>query len=136
MNRFTKAKGFFIFFVVTVSLHSCEDSISHEASIEQEVASINKKCPQMLDEETRLEKVVFTKPNLIKYDYSLVNLEKKNVDTAQFRIALWPGILSNIRVDKNLYELRKQGIHFQYRYFDKSKELIYTFKISPDNYQP
>ena len=90
----------------------------------------------MLDEETRLEKVVFTKPSLIIYNYSLVNVSKQNVDTVEFRTALWPGILSTIRVDNNLSGLRERQMNFEYRYFDKSKELIYTFKISPLNYQP
>lgn len=106
-----------------------------ESSIEEEVARINKSCPQMLDEETRLEKVVYFKPSLIIYNYTLVNLAKANVDTAQFRTALWPGILSGIRVDKDLEGLREKQINFEYRYYDKAKQLIYTFKISPRNYQ-
>src|SRR5688572_7621857 len=115
---------------------SCENQIQQESSIEEDVATVNKKCPQMIDEETRLEKVIFTKPSLIAYNYSLVNLEKKNVDTAEFRRMLWPGLLSGIRVDKSLAGLREKKMHFEYRYFDKNKELIYTFKIGPVNYQP
>lgn len=133
MNAFSKIAVLFLMFTV---FSSCEDSVIQEGSIEEEVAMVNKNCPKMLDEETRLEKVVFTKPSLIIYNYTLVNLSKQNVDTSQFRTALWPGILSTIRVDKDLAGLREHQMNFEYRYYDKSKELIYTFKISPGNYQP
>ncbi len=133
MNAFSKIAVLFLMFTV---FSSCEDSGVQEGSIEEEVAMVNKNCPKMLDEETRLEKVVFTKPSLIIYNYTLVNLSKQNVDTSQFRTALWPGILSTIRVDKDLAGLRERQMNFEYRYYDKSKELIYTFKISPGNYQP
>lgn len=123
-------------FLVFVVLTSCENNTDHETSVEEEVALINKNCPKMLDEETRLEKVVFTKPSLLIYNYSLVNVSIQNVDTAQFRTALWPGILSTIRVDKDLAGLRERQMNFEYRYYDQSKKLIYTFKISPGNYQP
>ncbi len=133
MNAFSKIAVLFLMFTV---FSSCEDSGIQEGSIEEEVAMINKNCPKMLDEETRLEKVVFAKPSLMIYNYTLVNLSKQNVDTSQFRTALWPGILSTIRVDKDLAGLRERQMNFEYRYYDKSKELIYTFKISPGNYQP
>jgi hypothetical protein len=119
-----------------ILIPSCDNNMGEEASIEAEVAMINKNCPKMLDEETRLEKVVFTKPALIVYNYSLVNVSRQNVDTAQFRMALWPGILSTIRIDTDLAGLRERQMNFEYRYYDKTKELIYTFKIAPLNYQP
>lgn len=133
MNLFFKIPAIFL---VLGLLSSCENNTNQESFIEEEVAVINKNCPKMLDEETRLERVVFTKPSLIIYNYSLVNVSKQNVDTAQFRTALWPGILSTIRVDKDLSDLRERQMNFEYRYYDQSKELIYTFKISPANYQP
>lgn len=129
-------KKVILFFAGCIVFVSCENSIKEEASIEAEVARINKNCPKMLDEETRLEKVVFTKPSRIVYNYSLVNLQKENVDTTEFRRALWPGILSTIRVDKSMEDLRENRIHFEYRYYDRSKELIYIFKIAPENYLP
>jgi hypothetical protein len=113
---------------------SCDNVSGTDAYIEEDVATINKGCPKLLDEETRLENVVFLKPSLIVYNYLLVNVALANVDTAQFRVALWPGILSGIRVDKGLSALRERKMSFEYRYYDKNKKLIYTFKIGPGEY--
>ncbi|MCU0360470.1 MAG: hypothetical protein MUF75_07090 [Bacteroidia bacterium] len=114
---------------------ACDNQAGDDAYIEEDVAAINKSCPKLLDEETQLEKVVFVKPSLIIYNYLLVNLSLANVDTAQFRMALWPGILSGIRVDEGLSDLRERKMNFEYRYYDKNKKLIYTFKIGPGDYK-
>jgi len=115
---------------------SCENVSEEQLSIEEEIVNVNKSCPQMIDEETRFEKVELINSSNLQYEYVLVNLERKNVDTSNFKNLLWPGILSAVKLDPGLERLRQNNMTFHYRYLDKQKNLIYTFKIVPKNYQP
>ena len=97
-------------------------------------AAINKKCPKMIDSETRLDKVDFKEPNTITYHYTLINLLKQNVDTAQFYQALWPGLISFIKVGSEMKSLRDSQGTVEYCYKDRDGLDIYCFKIGPKNY--
>ena len=88
----------------------------------------------MLDSETRIDGVQLLGENTLQYNYTLVNLLSQNVDTAQFRRALWPGILGMIRVSSDMQKLRDQNATIQYHYRDKQGGPIYTFVIRPEHY--
>lgn len=68
------------------------------------------------------------------YRYTLVNLLASNVDTVQFYRALWPGIITNIRTSIEMKKLRETNTLIEYYYQDKTNTPIYTFHISPADY--
>jgi hypothetical protein len=97
------------------------------------VATLNEKCPKMIDSETRIEQIDLKGDTLV-YNYSLVNFAAEKIDTSQFYQALWPGIISNIKVSPEMKKLREAKIWFHYVYLDKQAKHIYTFRISPADY--
>lgn len=96
---------------------------------------VNQKCPKMLDSETRLDGIDVREPNVLVYRYTLVNFLSENVDTALFRRALWPGILSTVKVSADMKVLREAETVIEYAYRDKNNASIYTFRITPDLYK-
>jgi hypothetical protein len=131
-------KHFFnsLFFVACLLMAGCGQPEPVGPPLEEVVAEIQRKCPQMIDSETRLEAVGIKNNTDIIYQYTLVNLLVENVDTVEFRRALWPGILALIKTTPALKPLREQGIRFEYYYQDKNHNFIYTFKITPTDYNP
>lgn len=121
-----------LFFLLLIS--SCENEGEVFNELKQTVAELNKKCPQMIDSETRLDNLVVMEPNKLIYNYSLIHLLATNVDTAQFKLALWPGILSTIKISPEMKKLRDNNTLIEYAYFDMNKNHIYTFKITPKEY--
>jgi hypothetical protein len=73
-------------------------------------------------------------PNTLVYNYTLVNLLSQNVDTTEFYRALWPGIISTIKVSVEMKKLREHHTTIEYFYQDKNKVPIYTFRIGPEAY--
>lgn len=97
--------------------------------------AINEKCPKMLDSETRLDGLGVKEPNTLVYNYTLVNLVADHVDTVQFYRALWPGVISHIRVSPELKKIREANTSIEYAYRDKNNRLFYTLRISPSDYK-
>lgn len=127
-------KQLFIFLSLSLLFVQCSNSGNPIAELEQIAENISENCPQMIDNETRLDKVDFKLPDTLTYHYALINLSAQNVDTTEFRRALFPGILSHIRVSSEMKKLRDNNIVICYAYKDKNNRPIYTFKITPDHY--
>ena len=89
----------------------------------------------MIDSETRLDGIRVLKPNTIVYKYTLVNLLAENLDTAKFYTAMWPGLLSTIKISPDMKSLRETNTEFQYDYKDKNNKGVYLFKILPKDYK-
>lgn len=108
--------------------------VEHQKDLARIAEEINEKCPQMLDSETRIEGIEVKDPNTLIYHYTLIHIEKKNVDTNQFYRMLWPGIISNIKTSIEMKKLRENNTLIEYLYLDKSKDTIYLFRIGPEKY--
>jgi hypothetical protein len=113
---------------------SCANERSDGATIEEIAREFNKKCPQMIDSETKIDGIDIKEPNTIVYNYTLINLLKQKVDTAEFNKALRPGLISVIKLSPEMKKLRDNNTNFEYAYYDKSHAFIYRFKILPVDY--
>lgn len=133
MKYFSTLFSCFLFLVFT----HCQPSAPPEKSLQEIADELNKKCPQMVDSETRLDGIQIKDGNkTIVYKYTLINLSAEQVDTLAFRKALWPGILSLIKTSPAMKTLRDQETRFEYYYQDKQSQLIYNFKVAPADYKP
>lgn len=112
----------------------CSDESKNMEELSGIAKEINEKCPQMLDSETRLDGIEVKEPNTLVYRYTLINVIN-HVDTVQFYRALWPGIISTIKVSVEMKKLREHNTNIEYFYQDKNNKPIYTFRISPADYK-
>ena len=128
-------KKYLIVFLFFIFISCSDKQAEHQKDLVRIAEEINQKCPQMLDSETRLDGIEVKDPNTLVYHYSLIKLEKKNVDSVQFYRMLWPGIISNIKTSAEMKKLRENNTLIEYLYLDKSKDTIYTFRIGPGEYK-
>lgn len=121
---------------VTLIFFSCQDPAAKNTNdLQTIVEEVNKKCPQVIDSETRFDGLAFKAPNTLVYKYTLLNVSEVNVDTAAFARELWPGILGTIRVSPEMQPLRDSKTTLEYEYNDKFNRFVYRFTIHPDHYQ-
>jgi len=113
----------------------CKSGEQNAKELSTIVDELNKKCPQVIDSETRLDGLEFKQPNTLVYKYTLLNLNVQQLDTHQFYLAMWPGLLSTIKVSKEMQELRNNKAIIQYSYRDKAQQPVYVFTIRPEDYQ-
>ena len=131
-----KIKYVFIYLFLIVYFYRCGNSVEKNMQNLSEVAKeINEKCPQMLDSETRLDGIEVKETNTLVYRYTLVNMLAKNIDTSQFYRAMWPGLISNIKISVEMKKLRENDTNIEYYYQDKTNKEVYTFKIRPEDYR-
>jgi hypothetical protein len=114
---------------------SCDPEVSYIDELRGIADQVNRKCPQMLDSETRLDGIEIAEPNTIIYKYTLVNLQTMDVDTGAFRRAMWPGLVSNVKVTSEMKKLRDNQTTLRYAYYDKAKKPICTLTITPQHYK-
>lgn len=126
---------FFYISALFVLFSRCADPVAKNMENLSEVAkAINEKCPQMLDSETRLDGIEVKDPNTLVYRYTLVNLLAANLDTAQFYRAMWPGLISNVKVSPEMKKLRENNTTIEYYYQDKTNKPVYIFRMGPSDY--
>jgi hypothetical protein len=126
---------YWLFSLTIVFLVSCQNQQGNSNELQKIVTSINKKCPQMLDSETRFDGMEFKEPNTLVYKYTLINASASNVDTTMFRKSMWPGLLSTVKISPEMQKLRDNKTTLEYLYKDKSNKSIHRFVITQDHYK-
>ena len=120
------------FFILILSSCNSQEGVDNKAL--KVVAQFNSKCPMMIDQETRMDGIEVKNGNTIVYKYTLINLFAAKVDTARFNLALRPGIINTIKTNAELNELKRIKSSFEYYYKDRDGKFIYSFLITPEDY--
>jgi hypothetical protein len=123
-----------IIFVSVLVFSRCSTAESIDNKALKVVSQFNSKCPMMIDQETRMDGIEIKNGNTIVYKYTLINLFASKVDTAKFNLALRPGIINTIKTNAELDELKRIKSSFEYYYKDREDKFIYSFLITPEDY--
>ena len=102
----------------------------HEISME-----INKKCPMVVDKDTRLDNTVVLSNNTIHYNYTMVNLEKENIDLKALEKNYTPILLENVKTNPGLKTFRDRNVTLSYYYKDKNGNFLLSYKATPELYK-
>lgn len=101
----------------------------------QVASEINKTCPIMVDEQTRLDNTIALPDNSFQYNYTLVKLTKDEVDIERVKEYIEPGIVNNIKTNPDMKIYRDNKTTMIYYYKDKNGEFVHKFSVSPDMYE-
>jgi len=107
---------------------SFDKAMMHAAS------ELNKSCPIMVDQETRLDNTAAYPDNVFQYNYTLVNYVKDSIDSQLFVANMRPLILNNIKTNPDLKAYRDQRVTMAYNYKDKHGEFVTKISITADEY--
>ena len=94
---------------------------------------INKKCPFMVDSETRLDNTGAYRKNFYYY-YTLINYNIGDVDVKYLIYNVKPTLLNRIKTNPDMKFLREHKVTFIYNYRDKSGITIISFKFTSQDY--
>jgi hypothetical protein len=98
-------------------------------------SEINKTCPMMVDEETRLDNAMAMPGNEIVYNYTLTNTIKEDVDVDKLREILTPHILNVIKTSPDLKVFRDNDTKMSYEYKDKNSMHLLKLSFAADQYK-
>lgn len=100
-----------------------------------EMASeLYKSFPMMLDRDTRIDNAVAMPNNVFQYTYSLVNMEKGEVETTALKNFLIPISTNNYKTHPDMKFLRDNNVTLKYYYRDKNGEYLFSFSIAPSQF--
>jgi len=100
----------------------------------QAASEINKNCPMMVDQYTRWDNAVVLPGKILQYNYTLVDLEKSEVNLDTVKKYVEPGIINNVRTNPDMKIYRDNNTTFIYYYKDKNGVFVYKFPVTPDMY--
>ena len=107
--------------------------VNIESQLLKMTNEINKRCPFMVDSETRLDNTGAYRKNIYYY-YTLINQNIEEVDVKYLIYKVKPRLLNSIETNPDMKFLRDHKVTFIYKYRDKSGINIVSFKFTPQDY--
>jgi hypothetical protein len=107
---------------------------SYDQVMMNAASEINKSCPIMVDQETRLDNAVALPENIFQYNYTLVNMEKATTDISQLENYLKPTLVNNVKTNPDMKINRENQTTMGYYYKDKNGEFLFKILVTPDLY--
>jgi hypothetical protein len=98
-------------------------------------SEINKTCPIMVDQYTRLDNVLAMPDNACQYNYTLVNIDKSEVNLDIVKKYIKPGLINNVKTSPDLKIYRDNKTTMVYNYRDKNGVFILKYSVTPDMYE-
>ena len=108
---------------------------SFEQIMVQSAIELNKSCPKMIDQYSRLDSAVVLPGKVLQYHYTLVNLTKAEVNLDTVKKYIEPKIIRNVKISPELKIYRTNQATLNYLYRDKEGEFVLEVSVSPEMYQ-
>lgn len=119
---------------VATSLFKSEESTYTIDSQLQKISNeINKKCPMMVDSETRLDNTGVVGKSIL-YNYTFINYFTDELDVQFIETNLRETIRNQIKSNPDMKYLRDNRVTFVYNYKDKIGNHITSLKFTPEDY--
>jgi hypothetical protein len=109
--------------------------ISTEHTLEWESEMLNKQCPIMVDEVTRLDSSSIRLQNTFCNYYTLLSKEKTEKDIEQLKQFLTYQLIHLVKINEQLKALREKEVNFSYSYQDKNYEHLFEITVTKDDYK-
>lgn len=122
--------------LLTISF-SCTEK-SYETEIRDIANDTNRNLPIMVDSETRFDSVSPESGKVYQYNFTLINVEKRNFNAASFSEKQKSTILSGIKnmKDKSGFKFFvENNVTFSYNYNDKNGENLLKISFPPSDYK-
>ena len=95
---------------------------------------LNKNCPFMVDNLTRLDNAVILPNNVIQYNYTIVTV-KDSLDVASMKQQMEPNIVNTVRTHPEMQRLRELETTMNYYYKDINGVFLFSISVTPENYK-
>jgi hypothetical protein len=98
------------------------------------VTNYNKACPMMISNDIRMESVITLPHNTVQYDFTLVHVQKENIDVSALRKSIEKEILASSKTNPSLEAFRDNGSTVLYSYKDGNQKGLFKITLTPEMY--
>lgn len=108
------------------------------ASVEKQLIAdaveFNKRCPYMIDKDTRGDSVIGGPGRRITYYYTFVNHSRVEFNAEELRKHIAPRLIEHVKTSGETQSMRNNKVTLVYRYSDKNGEFLFEVKVGPEQY--
>lgn len=123
---------FFVGYFMVDYLRYNEVNIDKELT--EEANRINKTCPMIVDQDLVLNNVTVLTNKVVQYNYTIVHLEKSQLDLEILKKEMESHILNDVKTNPDLKIYRDKKIILNYNYHDKKGVFVIKIVVTPDLY--
>lgn len=99
-------------------------------AIQNFIEQANLQLPKLVDDQTRLDKIIVIDINNLKYNFTFIDIEKKEIQSIDEFITENKLNLDNTYKTSDQFKMfRDNKISLQYDYYDKNGELVASINI-------
>lgn len=106
-----------------------------ELDLKKVAMEFNKKGPQQIDQFTRLDSVSSIGKTNFVYYYTLIDMEKSEVNLDTVNKYVRPSIIENIKNSPELKIYRDNNITMDYKYYDRNGAFVLDIAVTPELYK-
>jgi len=121
-------------FAIILMKHLFIDS-SYDKVLLNKVHEINRSCPVMIDQDTRLDSAFVPRHLTLQYDYTMVNTLKDSIDILNFHANLEQSILNSVKQNPELKPYLENNVTIVCHYKDKTGKFVTKVLITPEQYR-
>jgi acetyltransferase-like isoleucine patch superfamily enzyme len=96
---------------------------------------INKSCPIMVDNETRLDNSIALPDKVFQYNYTLISTLKDSIDIEVLKSYLEPNLKNFVKTNPDMQTMRENKTTLKYYYKDMNGSHILTITVRPEDYE-
>lgn len=98
-------------------------------------SELNKSCPIMIDNATRLDNAIALPDNIFQYNYTLIDMSKDSVNIDELQAYLKPTIANFVKTNPDMQTMRDNKVQVNYYYKDKAGVYLFTISVKPEQYE-
>jgi|WetSurMetagenome_2_1015567.scaffolds.fasta_scaffold80678_1 hypothetical protein len=98
-------------------------------------SELNKSCPIMIDNATRLDNAIALPGNTFQYNYTLVNMVKDSIAIDELKKKVEPTIINFVKTNPEMKTIRDNKTIVNYYYKDKTGVYLFTVSVKPEQYR-
>lgn len=134
MNRFLKISGaiFISIIVILIVIKIFFSAPSFDKDVRKFVKGMNKQCPEMVDPETRLDKVLVFEGDNLQFNYTLIHMLRDSIPIQGLKSYMQPVILEKIKNSGTLRKFLDKNMTWIYSYNDMKGEFIFKVTYTPE----
>ncbi|MCK9311369.1 MAG: hypothetical protein M0P26_03725 [Bacteroidales bacterium] len=121
-------------FAIILMKHLFIDS-SYNKVLLNKVHEINRSCPVMIDQDTRLDSACIPQHLTLQYDYTMVNVLKDSMDIINFHANLEQSILYSVKQNPELKPYLENNVTIACHYKDRTGNFVTKVSITPEQYR-
>ncbi len=119
--------------LIIITLQSC--GANFDMKLKFAAAGINKTCPKMIDNQTRLDSVTVRPHKEMVYHYTLIKIIKNRFDVDAFEGYMKPIMQNQIRTNEGLKTYRDNKAVMTYDYKDKDGKPLVEMVFTSETYK-